>query len=206
LNANSPLILPETKVDAAGALLAQAFHHDSLFTYALPDEHERANRTPGFFAPVARFGHLYGVVHTTTDLSAVAVWFRPGDTEMDEARLQASGMSHTAQAIGEAPFARIMNVIAPLDALRRADAPEPHWYLALLGVNPDLQRRGLGSAVVQPILEQADAHDTPCYLETQEERNIAFYERLGFRVLREIDHRESGVRNWTFRRDARANP
>jgi hypothetical protein len=41
----------------------------------------------------------------------------------------------------------------------------------------------------------------PCYLETTQPKNVTFYQRLGFRVLREAVEPESGLTIWTFRRD-----
>jgi hypothetical protein len=50
-------------------------------------------------------------------------------------------------------------------------------------------------------MERADAESLPCYLETAQPDNVAFYEHLGFRRLREAVEPESGMRLWTFRRD-----
>jgi MFS family permease len=52
---------------------------------------------------------------------------------------------------------------------------KPHWYLWLLGVDPDRQGQGVGSALLAPILARADAEGLPCALETLTERNVWFY-------------------------------
>jgi ribosomal protein S18 acetylase RimI-like enzyme len=59
----------------------------------------------------------------------------------------------------------------------------------------------LGRALLQPVTARAAARDQPCYLETAQPQNIAFYEHLGFRVLADIVDPASGLRMWTFRRD-----
>lgn len=45
-----------------------------------------------------------------------------------------------------------------------------------------VQRAGLGTRVLLPVLDRADADGTACYLETSDPANVAFYEWLGFAV------------------------
>jgi ribosomal protein S18 acetylase RimI-like enzyme len=71
-----------------------------------------------------------------------------------------------------------------LGAERLHPAEPPHWYLAILGTDPDAQGRGLGSRLLAPVLERCDEDGVGAYLESSKERNIAFYARHGFRVTR----------------------
>ena len=73
-----------------------------------------------------------------------------------------------------------------LDAVDRAHPHEPHWYLAVLGVDPSMQGRGLGRALLEPVLDRCDEQFEPAYLETQKPDNLPFYERFGFRVVGEV--------------------
>ncbi len=59
---------------------------------------------------------------------------------------------------------------------------EPHHYLPYIGVAPEAQGRGLGSALMRPILDRCDEERLPAYLEATSERNAALYERLGFEL------------------------
>ncbi len=59
----------------------------------------------------------------------------------------------------------------------------PHLEALLaLGTDPPWQRRGIGSALLQPVLQRCDAAHTAAYLETPSEAIVPFYERHGFRV------------------------
>jgi GNAT superfamily N-acetyltransferase len=78
--------------------------------------------------------------------------------------------------------------------------PEPHWYLPLLGVDPALQGRGAGSALLKVVLDRADSARLPAYLWTAKARNVSFYQRRGFEVLTEGVEPDSGIRFWTMRR------
>jgi ribosomal protein S18 acetylase RimI-like enzyme len=61
-----------------------------------------------------------------------------------------------------------------------------HYYLAYIGVSPNCQGQGIGSALLKPVLKKADAQGIPCYLETGNPKNIKFYEKYGFTVTNEI--------------------
>jgi ribosomal protein S18 acetylase RimI-like enzyme len=86
--------------------------------------------------------------------------------------------------IGFGPFFKFAGANSTMEKIHKKYMPEPHWYLLIVGVDPELQGRGLGSALVAEGLARADEANAPCYLETSEERNLAFYERHGFRRSR----------------------
>jgi GNAT superfamily N-acetyltransferase len=74
--------------------------------------------------------------------------------------------------------------IARLNASRPR---EPHWYLPTIGVDPERQSRGIGEALMRPVLERCDAEGTPAYLESTRPRNLIFYGRLGFEIVDELE-------------------
>ena len=75
-------------------------------------------------------------------------------------------------------------------------------YLWVMGVDPACQGRGVGGRLLQPVLARADEQGLPCYLETGSERNVAFYERRGFRVLRAGQPTGYPIHLWTMVRKA----
>ena len=72
----------------------------------------------------------------------------------------------------------------------------------MLGTDPAAQGRGLGSAVLRPVLEQCDRDGVGAFLESSKERNIDFYARHGFRVTSEI-RLPRGPLMWQMWRDPR---
>ena len=108
--------------------------------------------------------------------------------------------------IGEEAFSRFFTAISYAEELHKNDMPEPHWYTMVLGVDPELQGHGYGPALMHPVFERSSIEGTPIYLETAQPKNVAFYEKLGFRVLRDVIEPSSGVRLWTFRREPGISP
>jgi ribosomal protein S18 acetylase RimI-like enzyme len=97
-------------------------------------------------------------------------------------------------------------VEAHAQALHDRFAPEPHWYLAQLGVEPAQQRQGIASRLLAPMLSYLDAQALPGYLETENEANVAFYERRGFRVVAVDASLPAGLHIWAMRRAAGGTP
>ncbi|KAF4219000.1 hypothetical protein CNMCM5878_004213 [Aspergillus fumigatiaffinis] len=70
------------------------------------------------------------------------------------------------------------------------------WYLEVIAVHPCLQGRGLGRKALHSVLDHTN--DEPVILECTNGDNVAFYERLGFKVIEEVELVEdgAGVKLW----------
>ncbi|RSH95661.1 hypothetical protein EHS25_000753 [Saitozyma podzolica] len=75
-------------------------------------------------------------------------------------------------------------------------------YLSLLAVEPTSQRRGLGRALVEAALGEADRLGVPSTLVTQERDKIRWYQSLGFEVAKhdEQDVRGEKIPWWAMKR------
>jgi len=60
--------------------------------------------------------------------------------------------------------------------------PVSHYYLGVIGVDPGLHGRGVGTQLLRAFCELSgsDPLSSGVYLETAEESNVGFYERAGF--------------------------
>ena len=194
--------LTESQIPAAAATLAHAFHDDPLMVYTIPDPAERVRLLPDVYARMIRFGFLAGEVYVTAgELEGVALWMPP-NAKWSREHIEASGMHQTPTVIGDEAYQRYRDVVGREWQARERDMSGACWYLFLLGVEPNRQRRGLGGALMRPVLERADSGQLACYLETENERNVAFYLKQGFDLI--VNGEEagaSGVRFWTFRRN-----
>ncbi len=191
----------EDELGPASEVLARAFYRDPLQNYTFPDDAERAAHSPAHFAAALKYGFKFGEVYTLDGVPGASIWLKPGETEITPERAEAGGFTALPGQIGEEAFNRFFTAISYAEELHKADVPEPHWYTMVLGVDPEFQGEGYGPALLRPIFERSADDRTPIYLETGQPKNVAFYEKLGFRVLRDVIEPSSGVRMWTFRRD-----
>lgn len=196
--------LQPDEIPAAGELLARSLFEDNLAEHMYPDPEERRVRIPWHFAAAVRYGVLFGRVLTTSDEPrGVAVWLPPGETAMTESRIAAAGLDAAPAVLGEEPFGRFMAAMEHIESFHDQDVPPAHWYLALLGVDPEHAGHGIGTALMQPILEQADRDGLPCYLETAEGGNVPFYEGKRFSTVRHGTVPGTDVEYWTMLREPR---
>jgi len=56
--------------------------------------------------------------------------------------------------------------------------------------------QGRGSALLEGVLTRADDAHAPAYVESANERNLAFYQRHGFEVVEEFTLLGKGPRVW----------
>ena len=72
------------------------------------------------------------------------------------------------------------------DRLMALHPKEAHWYLGVLGTDPKHQNRGIGSALLRPVLARCDGGGDAAYLEASRPENVPYYERHGFEVVGEF--------------------
>lgn len=163
-------------------VLAAAFEHDPLLEWVHPDAAGRRERLRREFEMwVRRVYRPLGECWTTDRFAGAATWAPPGWKMGPLAQLRL--MPGTVRLAGRDSG----RMVRMLNAFDRVHPKEPHWYLPFIGVAPEWQGRGFGSALLRPVLERCDAERVPAYLESTSPRNRALYERHGFEVTGQID-------------------
>lgn len=189
----------------AAETLVQAFRDDPLYAYIIPDEAHRIRSTRGLWDALIRVTLVYGQVWTTPELNGVACWLSPGNAEIGFRHMLRTGfaLARAMMRFESGARRRAMWLIDHMDEVHRRVMPEPHWYLWTLGVEPAAQGQGIGGSLLGPVLARASAAGLPCYLETQTERNVAFYRKHGFEVLTEERVPGHDLMLWTMARSQR---
>lgn len=192
-------VRPATHADlrSLALVLARAFRSDPVHRWILPSELDWALASDAFFAMVARDLLRHESVYTTGSRAGAALWAPPYPAPSTRGQRIAMALRWYG-ALGR----RAREVGEQLARIERAHPLEPHWYLAVLGTDPRHRGRGVGSALLAPILARCDADRVPAYLESSKRENVPFYERHGFRVLGEIVFRD-GPTVWRMQRDPR---
>ena len=167
----------------AARLLAAALQEDPGWVHVVPDPGRRRIALTTVTRVALRDALPFGGVLAAREnerLAGVAVWLPPGRYPMGARRKLRTAPAMAALALRTPrDIAALARFGASVDA---AFPAEPVWYLQVLGVHPGMQRRGIGHRLLRPVLAEADRTATTCYLETAEPRNVAYYERSGFRA------------------------
>jgi ribosomal protein S18 acetylase RimI-like enzyme len=183
--------------DAGAAVLGRAFTGYKLLQYYFPDERERHTVADRFGVMAVSICLKYGEVYGTSErLEGVATWLPPWKAYVGTWQILRSVPLSTVFGFARRRADRMRAYGKYIDDLRRRLVPYPHWYLDMIGVDPPYQGQGFCSRLVRPVLERIDRERTPCYLETNAEKNVAIYRRFGFEVISE--DRMPGLEMTTF--------
>ncbi|HWE34017.1 MAG TPA: GNAT family N-acetyltransferase [Solirubrobacteraceae bacterium] len=170
------------ELDPLSHTLAAAFRDDPVFGWLLPEERTRQDRLQRFFTLSLRhMGFARGAVFTCEQRAGAAVCMPPGRWQLPPRVALAQGPAFWRAFGRRLPIATAFQAKLELRHERR-----PHWYVLAVGVRPERQGQGLGSALLAPTLERCDREGLPAYLEASSERSAALYERLGFEHVGEL--------------------
>ncbi len=160
------------------AVLADAFFEDPVLSWLMPNDDRRRAQLKRYFAIELRHYALpRGRVWTTTDLAGAALTLPPRAWRAP---------TRVTLLEGSAFRARVVRAARVGAAIEWCHLRQAHYYVRDVGVLPSRQGQGLGSALLGPTLDRCDRDGLPAYLEASSERSAALYERLGFRVTREL--------------------
>ncbi len=201
--AETPVIGLRADFDEIVQTLTDAFAADPHFDWFMrPGAGREAARRGLFHMLIGQEGLTNGRIDRPASGGAAAVWM-PFDwlgpmPLLAELRALPSMLRMT----GFARFGRLMAIRDDMD--RHHPTDRPHAYLWFLGVAPAAQGRGVGSALLRAANARNDAAGLPAYLETGTTRNVALYQRHGFKVISEHKARPDAPTMWSMWREARA--
>lgn len=180
------------------ATIARAFDDDPFVNWAVAQDKRRAARVYEFMAMAYRIHAPHNEIYTIDGVPGAAFWAPPGKGKLNPfQQLRLIPMMRSAVTLR-----RIPSVSKTFAAVEKKHPDEPHWYLSVLGVEPDSQGQGIGTALMRPVLEMCDRDGTLAYLESSKEQNVPLYERNGFTVT-EIFQIPDGPPIWLMRREPR---
>jgi len=164
-------------LDILSQVIADAFHDLPPSRWLIPDQAARSEIFPGYFRIYLDHALACGLICTTADRDAAALWipvgqYPPGPPPGYAERLRAATIPWTRK------FLAFDTALA-----RRHPAGTPHHHLAILAVRPDRQGRGTGTALLDSCHQILDQAGTPGYLEASSDRNRQLYLRHGYADL-----------------------
>ena len=164
--------------------LVRAFWDYPETVHLLPNEESRRRVLPRYLESdtrdAARFGTLLAAVEAGKVVGAAA-WQLPGGyplgrrRSLRQIRDVAPTLPWTFREAREAGRGQRAN--------RSRHRPHPpHFWLQVIGIDPDHQHTGVGAALLRPVLDRADHEGAGSFLFTATPENAAWYKRFGFRT------------------------
>lgn len=160
-----------------------------------PDERKKARGVEMFFRYELYASQPYTWVDE--DFLAVAAVKRPGDRDRDPREMFVDPFFALAflGATGKGARKLAKEYIAFADAVaEKYYDPKRDCYIKNIGV----AREARGQGRLRRMIDEL-CGDSPVYLETHDDKNVAIYEHLGFRVCEKTDFH--GYTHYAMRRD-----
>jgi len=156
------------------ALIADAFCDLPPSRWLISDPDARRRLLPGYFRLYLDHALTAGVICTTADRDAAALWIPAGHQPPAP---PPDYPDRLAAATG--PWTRQFVLFDA--ALERAHpVGVPHHHLAILAVRPGRQGHGTGTALLSACHHTLDQAAIPAYLEASSPRNRSLYLRHGY--------------------------
>ena len=163
--------------------LVLAFGADPIERWLYNDPHAYLTNFPIFLEALTARTFETDNAYYIAGYAGSALWLPP-DVHLAEEKIIAS----LEKTIDKQKQNDTMAIMEQMD---RYHPHEPHWYLAIIGVDPARQGQGLGLMLLQHTLALSDRDRALAYLESTNPKNISFYEREGFELLGTIQAGDS---------------
>ncbi|UCF29548.1 MAG: GNAT family N-acetyltransferase [Chloroflexota bacterium] len=102
--------------------------------------------------------------------------------------------------MSSAEIARSFGYMDYAATIHQRYAQSRHWYLQFIGVDPDYQGKGHGGRLLKFLLDRLDSERESCFLETQNQENLAFYQQNGFQVVEQGTIPGTDIGHWAMLR------
>ena len=182
-------------------MLTRAFWKYPVLTHYFPDESTRQRLSDTMLAWAVYSCLRYGEVYSTSEkCEGAAVWTASSDFPIGFWRMLRSIPLRYLLPLGNGSDTGMQGFDRYVNEIHKRLVPYHHYYLELLGVDPQFQGQGFSSKLMRPMLARLDKEGQACYLETQDEKDVQIYLHFGFSVIDESPIPNTPIKNWALLR------
>jgi len=160
------------------ACIVAEFITDPLARFLWPSPYDYLHAMPSLTREYASGSFEHGSAFVSANFGGAALWLPPSVSPSTEALERLFRETVKPE--------RLDDVRASFEQMEEGRPKEPHWHLPFIGVDPNAQNRGIGSALMSFGVSRCVQEGQLAYLESTNPRNISLYERHGFEVSGEI--------------------
>jgi ribosomal protein S18 acetylase RimI-like enzyme len=173
----TPIVKAAATSDEASAIavVVLAFSGDPAARWTWPDPQQYLAHFPSFVKVLGGNAFAHGSAYCVDGYAGAALWLPPEIGPDEEALME------LLQRTGSASVQK--DLLAVFEQMERYHPREPHWFLPFIGIDPSLQGKGYGAALMKHALIPCDRDQKLAYLESSNPKNIPLYERYGFELL-----------------------
>lgn len=164
-------------------ILTQSFESNQSVNYIIPQDKKRIKRIRALMDYSFEVCYLFGDVFISDDNKGCALIVYP-DKKKTSLKSIFLDVKLIIQCVG---LKNITKTLSREALIQKIQPKKTMTYLWFIGVNLTDQNKGIGSRLLQEIIEQSIHIKRPIYLETSTVKNLPWYSKFGFKTYSEQD-------------------
>lgn len=164
-------------------ILTKSFDTNQSVNYIVKQDAKRIKRISALMDYSFEVCFLFGDVFLSDDKKACALVTYP-DKKKTSLKSILLDIKLILSAVG---LKNIKKTLAREAMINKIQPKELKYYLWFIGVNPEYQNEGIGSILLNEIIEDSEQKKRPIYLETSTLNNLPWYKKFGFQIYHELD-------------------
>ncbi|MGV3685054.1 MAG: GNAT family N-acetyltransferase [Daejeonella sp.] len=164
-------------------ILSKSFDKNQSVNYIAQQDELREKRIAALMDYSFEICYNYGDVYLSDDNKACALVLYP-DRKKTTFKSILEDIKLLFKCIG---LGNIGKAMKRESAIKKIQPNAPMYYLWFIGVDPDSQGTGIGTQLMNEVIEDSRVQSRPIYLETSTQRNLPWYKKFGFDVYNDLD-------------------
>lgn len=164
-------------------VLSKAFDNNLSINYIVKQDKRRTQRIKFLMDYCFEICLMKGRVFLSDDQNACALILHPEE----KGEWLKSIMLNASLAFNVIGISRVSKVLNREKKIKEYQPDHLFFYLWFIGVDPQVQGKGIGRHLLQEIFQYYKKDQKPFYLETSNLQNLPRYKSFGFNIINEID-------------------
>ncbi|MGB4776245.1 MAG: GNAT family N-acetyltransferase [Daejeonella sp.] len=164
-------------------ILIRSFVDNKSINYIIKQDEKREQHLKHLMEYSFDICNLFGDVFLSDDKNGCALIVMP-DRKKTTLKSILLDLKMALSVIG---LSNINKAISRESAIKKIHPSVPIYYLWFIGVEPSQQGNGVGSKLLNEIIQKGLSENRTICLETSTLKNIPWYEKHGFKTYRELD-------------------
>lgn len=163
-------------------ILTRSFDTNRSTNYIVKQDTKRVKRLNSLMDYSFEMCHRFGEVYLSDDKKGCALILYPDKKSTLQSILL--DLKLILRTIG---FKNIGKALKREGAIKAVQPKTLLYYLWFIGVDPLYKNKGIGSELLNQVIQDSEKQNRPICLETSTLQNLPWYQKFGFKVYHELD-------------------
>jgi ribosomal protein S18 acetylase RimI-like enzyme len=164
-------------------IVSESFDKNKSVNYVAKQDQNRFKRIRNLMDYSFEVCYLFGEIYLSDDKTGCLLMLYP---EKKKTTLKTIFLDFKL-AISCVGLSGVSKVLTRESKIKKHHPKSPIYYLWSIGVKPEVQRKGIGSKLLQQAIQESKRQHRDIYLETSTLTNLPWYQKFGFNILVELD-------------------